>query len=71
MMPKKMNAQQSEPQREGLNVHANLSAIRHAHCSFIVWALVDPISRQSALVALHNFFNLDHIPIINFVRSVY
>ena len=33
-MPGKLNARQSEPQWVGFNVHANLSAVHHAHCSF-------------------------------------
>ena len=53
-MPRKSNAQQSEPQRADLNVHANLSAIRHAQCSFTAWARAASISRQSALIACHN-----------------
>ena len=32
------SARQSEPQRADLNLHANLPAIRHAPCSFTVWA---------------------------------
>ena len=55
-MPIKSNAQQSEPQREDLNVHANLSAIHHAQCSFTVWTRAASISRQSALIAGHNAF---------------
>ena len=56
-MPIKSNAQQSEPQRADLNVHANLSAICHAQCSFTAWARAASISRQSALIAGHNAFN--------------
>ena len=33
-----LNTQQSEPQQAGLNVQANLSAIRHAQRSFTTWA---------------------------------
>ena len=33
-MPKKSNTLQSEPQQADLNVHTNLSAIRHTQCSF-------------------------------------
>ena len=60
-MPSKLNAQQSEPQRADLNVHANLSAIRHAQCSFTTWAHAASISRQWALIAWHDGFKLsDH-----------
>ena len=54
MMSGKSNAQQSEPQLAGLNVYVNLSAIRHAHHSFTVWACAASISRQSALIVWHN-----------------
>ena len=37
-MPGKLNAQLSEPQQACLNMHANISVIRHANCSFTAWA---------------------------------
>ena len=57
-MPEKSNILQSEPQRGDLNVHANLSTIRHAQCTFTTWARSASISRQSALIAWHNAFNV-------------
>ena len=40
MLLEMSNARQSEPhdQQADLNLHANLPAIRHALCSFTVWA---------------------------------
>ena len=55
-MPEKSNALQSELQRGDLNVHTNLSAIRHAQCTFTTWARAASFSRQSALIAWHNTF---------------
>ena len=55
-IPGKSNAQQSKPQWAGLNVHANLSAIRHVHCSFTTWVHAASINKQLALIALHDAF---------------
>ena len=70
-MPEKSNALQSEPQRGDLNVHTNLSAIRHAQCTFTTWARAVSISRQSALIAWHNAFNFDvrRKPIVDMVAN--
>ena len=55
-MPRQSSTQQSRPQRAGLNMHVNLSAIYHAHYSFTVWVHATLISRQSVLTALQNAF---------------
>ena len=51
MVPKKLTAQQSEPQRADLNEHVNLLATHHAQYSVTLWACAASISRQSALIA--------------------
>ena len=38
MLLEMSNSRQSEPQQADLNLHMNLPAIRHAPCSFTVWA---------------------------------
>ena len=43
------NTLQSEPQRADLNLHANLPAIRHARCSFTVWACAASLAGNQPL----------------------
>ena len=51
------NSQQSEPRWAKLNMHANLSAINHTHCSFTTWTHVATIS--TLIVSLrHNAFSM-------------
>ena len=70
MMPRKSNIQQSEPQREELNVHANLhvSAIRYAACGFKSQAVYSMTQCHYRYSAMHIQYSWHRTKKINYLR---